>query len=75
MVRLIAKTAGHKICIKKLLNPAVWVASLIPGKVSGMVNKAFGNMVYEKELSMHFENAYQRVGLKETVIRTERQIK
>ena len=74
MVRLIAKAADHKIWITKLLNPAVWAASLIPGKVSGLVNKAFGNMVYEKELSMHFENAYQRASLKETILRTERNL-
>lgn len=71
MVKQIAKTAGHRICITKLLNPVVWVASLIPGKVSGMVNKAFGNMVYEKNMGTHFKSAYQRANLKETIIKTE----
>ena len=71
MVRLIAKTAGHKIWITKLLNPAVWVASLVPGKVSGMVNKAFGNMVYEKEMSREFTQAYCICSLGKSIQRTE----
>ena len=71
MVRLIAKTAGHKIWITKLLNPAVWLAGKIPGKVSGMVNKAFGNMTYELEISKHFQNTYQLLTLEKTISMSE----
>ena len=67
MVRQIAKAAGHRIWITKLLNPAVWIASLIPGKVSGMVNKAFGNMVYEKDMGTHFKGTYQLINLKKSI--------
>ncbi len=71
LVRLIAKTAGHKIWITKLLNPAVWLAGKIPGKVSGMVNKAFGNMVYKKELSNFNGQNYQKYDLVNSVRMTE----
>lgn len=53
MVRQIAKAAEKKIWITKLLNPAVVVGSHVPGKVSGLVNKAFGNLVYSKNLSIY----------------------
>ena len=71
MVRRIAETAGHRIWVTKLLNPAVWAASLIPGKVSGLVNKAFGNMVYELDMSQTFEKKYQCFGLKRSISLTE----
>ena len=72
MVRQIAKTAGHRIWITKLLNPAVWVASLIPGKVSGLVNKAFGNMVYEKAISDCKGLSYEVLDLKASVKMAEK---
>ena len=71
LVRLIAKAAGHRIWITKLLNPAVWLAGRIPGIVSGMVNKAFGNMVYEAGMSKHFQNAYQLLTLEKTIAMSE----
>ena len=75
MVRQIAKTAGHRIWITKLLNPAVWVASRIPGKVSGMVNKAFGNMVYEMSMSQAFEGNYRCFNLEGSINLTEGKVK
>ena len=71
MVRFIAKTAGHKIWITKLLNPAVWVVGKIPGKVSGMVNKAFGNMTYELEMSEAFDGKYRCFDLERSIRLTE----
>lgn len=49
MVKLIAETNGKNIYTTKLLNPFVYLASKIPGKIGGMCNKAFGNMTYEKD--------------------------
>lgn len=51
MVKEIGKGFGKNIRLTKLLNPLVWLAGKIPGKISGMVNKAFGNFVYDMELS------------------------
>lgn len=75
MVRLIAKTAGHRIWITRLLNPAVWVAGKIPGKVSGMVNKAFGNMTYDMTMSQAFEGKYRCVSLVRSIHLTEGKVK
>lgn len=47
MVKEIAKANNKRIYLTKLLNPFVYLASIISGKVGGMVNKAFGNLVYK----------------------------
>lgn len=53
MVEEIADTVWHPIRVTKLLNPAVTVASHVSGKISGLVNKAFGNSVYSQTLSTY----------------------
>lgn len=47
MVKMIAKENGQSIYLTKLLNPFVYIASRIPGKIGGLSNKAFGNISYE----------------------------
>lgn len=65
MVKEIAKANNKKIYVTKLLNPFVYLASHIPGKISGMCNKAFGNLIYERyHIVYEFTN-------KESVRRTE----
>lgn len=49
MVRQIAKVNNKKIYFTKLLNPFVYIASKVPGKIDGMCKKAFGNMTYQKD--------------------------
>ena len=71
MVKMIGKVSGHQIRITKILNSVVWIAGKIPGKISRVVNKAFGNMVYEKSMSECFDRRYQIWNLKETIQRTE----
>lgn len=71
MVKEIAKVSAHKIWITKILNPFIWMAGKIPGKISGLVNKAFGNMIYEKGMSQCFEGRYQIRTLKESISFTE----
>ena len=51
MVRLIAEASGHKIWVTKVLNPAVWVLGMMPGKMGRLVGKAFGSVVYDASLS------------------------
>ena len=53
MVKEIAKANNKKIYITKLLNPFIHLASHIPGKISGMCNKAFGNLIYDEEFLIH----------------------
>jgi nucleoside-diphosphate-sugar epimerase len=66
LVKLIAETHGKKIILTKVFNPAL---KLI-GNFVGMVNKAFGNLVYEKSMSEYKEN-YRVMDLKESVRVTE----
>lgn len=66
----IVKTINPEIRISGILNPGVFISSKVPGKISGLCNKAFGNLVYEKSMSQYSEN-YCRYDLKESIWRTE----
>ncbi len=70
MVKTIAETAGHKIWISKVFNWIVVLATHVPGKVSELANKAFGNLSYDQDMSK-YDFAYQSVDLKESIERTE----
>lgn len=71
MVREIAETGGKNILALRALKPAVVLAGKMPGKIGGLTNKAFGNNCYAHEISVYSGMNYQRVGLKESVVRTE----
>lgn len=71
MVRQIAENAGHKIRVSRVLAPAVFVAGKIPGKIGGLVNKAFGNCCYEQVMSVYDGMDYQKVSLEESIRKTE----
>lgn len=70
MVQLIAEESGHKIIVTKVFNWAVCLASYIPGRISELVTKAFGNMSYEKDMSL-YDFKYHVVDLKTSIRRTE----
>lgn len=67
---VIVKTINPEIRISGILNPGVFISSKIPGKISGLCNKAFGNLVYEKSMSQYSEN-YCRYDLRESIEKTE----
>jgi len=69
MVRQIANVYGKKIWITKLLNPFVWLASKVPGKIGGLANKAFGNFAYDMGMSEY--EAYRKFTLDMSVGMTE----
>lgn len=71
LVREIAITSGKRSIQLKLLNPFVRATGLMPGKLGKLVNKAFGNLKYEKELSFYDGLNYQIFDLRESVIQTE----
>lgn len=73
MVQKIAEISGKKIWKTRLLVPFVYMGSKIPGKISGLTNKAFGNMVYDQTLSRYDGIEYQVVDLYESIRRTEKQ--
>lgn len=71
MVREIGEVCGKKVRIAGILNPAVWLGSKVPGKIGGLVNKAFGNSCYAQSMSAYEGIDYQKVDLKESIRRTE----
>ena len=71
MVKMIADHVGHKMVITKVLAPLVWIAAYVPGKIGGLVNKAFGNLTYEQDISIYPKGKYQIVGLEESIRKTE----
>lgn len=71
LVYMIAKHTGNRMVLTKLLNPFVWMASNIPGRIGGLVNKAFGNLIYDQEMSRYEKGDYQIVDLEESIKRTE----
>lgn len=70
MVKIIGEVSGHRVRVSKAWNWVVGLASHIPGKISGLTNKAFGNLSYEKNMS-NYDFNYQVVNLKESIMRTE----
>lgn len=71
MVKRIADVSGKKIRTLKIFRPAVYIGSKVPGKIGGLVNKAFGNSCYEKKISEYCGINYRVVNLKNSIIRTE----
>lgn len=72
MVQEISKVHGSGLICTKLLNPLVLLAAIFPGKIGRLANKAFGNMVYARELSVYEGINYQLYDLPETIQRTEK---
>ncbi|WP_286154024.1 NAD-dependent epimerase/dehydratase family protein [Sporofaciens musculi] len=70
MVKIIGEVSGHKVKVSKAWNWVVSLALHIPGKISGLANKAFGSMSYEQNMSQ-YDFKYQKVSLKESIKRTE----
>jgi nucleoside-diphosphate-sugar epimerase len=66
MVRLIAEVHGKKIKMVEAFNPLL----RLMGEKVGLVNKVFGNLVYEKGMSEYKEGYWVR-DLKESIVATE----
>ena len=64
----IAKASGKKITELKCLAPAVKMGSKMPGKIGGLVNKAFGNNCYKFEASSYSGLKYQNTTVKQSVM-------
>lgn len=71
MVKEIARASGNSIWVTSLLTPFVSLASLVPGKIGGLVNKAFGNSCYAHSVSEYNGLDYQIFSLAESINRTE----
>ena len=66
MVRLIAKAHGKEIRLVRAFNPVL----ILLGRYFGIVNKVFGNLVYDKGISEYQKN-YRIRNLQESIIATE----
>lgn len=51
MVQQIAAAKGKRIHLWSILNPVVWLASKVPGKIGALANKAFGSLAVDMTLS------------------------
>lgn len=71
MVEEIAKVNGKTIVTMKILKPAVAIGSMIPGKIGGMTNKAFGNNCYDRNVSSYNGVNYQLTPFKVSIMQTE----
>lgn len=71
MVKMIAEVSRKKIKLLKILKPAVWIGGKVPGKIGGLVNKAFGNSCYEINLSEYKGVDYTLCMLRQSVKKTE----
>lgn len=74
MVKQIANISGKKIAGLKVMRPAVAIGGKMPGKIGGLINKAFGNNCYAHELSKYQGIDYQKSTLEESVKLTEANI-
>jgi UDP-glucose 4-epimerase len=71
MVKEIATVSGKKIRTLGIMKPAVLLGAKVPGKIGGLVNKAFGNSCYAHEISAYLGINYQIVNLDESINRAE----
>lgn len=72
MVKEIAAVSGKKVrLVGGIVKPAVLFGGKLPGKIGGLVNKAFGNSVYAHEMSQYEGITYHTTTLKESIKKTE----
>ncbi|MBR1634147.1 MAG: sugar transferase [Lachnospiraceae bacterium] len=64
------KVSGNHMHMVKLLEPAVFMAGIMPGEVGKMVRKAFGNICYDGKLSRYEGLEYQIVDFETSMKRT-----
>lgn len=72
MVRRIAKTHGKHMHMTSLFNPILRLMGYMKGEIGGVINKAFGNMVYEKAMSEYMIE-YRMYNLEESINFTEKE--
>ena len=70
LVRIIGDISGHKVYLSPAMNFVVYLTARIPGKISNLVNKAFGNMSFDQSMSQ-YDFDYQVFSLRDSIERTE----
>lgn len=69
MVSLIRQCEGKKVRLWRIGSPFVRLASVMPGRVGRLVNKAFGSFTIDQKLSSGPIKGYQRYTLEESIRR------
>lgn len=67
MVRLIAEAHGKKIWLTRLFNPVLRIMA----NYVGLINKVFGNLVYEQKIS-EYKMKYRIINFRESIMETEK---
>lgn len=70
MVKKIADAYGRNIRLVKIFNPVLRLFGSSGGRLGGIVNKAFGNLVYDKAMS-EYKEEYAGYDLTESIRLTE----
>ena len=70
MVKTIAGVSGHKIRVGREWNWVVYLASVCPGKIRNLANKAFGNFSYDMSISEYDFN-YRVTDFQRSIGKTE----
>ena len=73
VVKGICQARGKKILLLKMPVQTVKVLGRMPGRVGQMVNKAFGSLMIDQELSRRMIDDYQLYSLKESIQRIEKE--
>lgn len=71
IVKEISEIAGKHILLTGIMKPIILVGSKIPGKISGLINKAFGNSIYAQSVSEYEGINYRVINLKNSIKKTE----
>lgn len=71
LVQMIRNINNKKVYLTKLFNCIIYFFAHFPGRTSGLINKAFGNMTYDMEMSRYDKGNYQIYTLKESIEMTE----
>lgn len=74
MVQYIAMVHGKTIWVTSMFNGIIYILAHIPGKIGGLVYKAFGSLTYDKTLSEQSKiavSSYQMKNLYESIKQTE----
>lgn len=71
MIKIIAETDGKRIWFTSIFNFLFYLLGYFPGKVGTIINKVFGNLVYDMSLSDYTENSYRVKTLEESIRETE----
>lgn len=72
MVSLIAGVRGKKVRKCRMFNSVITLLKYVPGKIGRLARKAFGSLVYEKEMGDCVPGDYRKCSLEESIERTEK---